>query len=240
MDPKHSFYLAPDFWREPYLLTGSEAHHLDRVLRIKEGQRVRLFDGLGKYGTFKVTAKSRKEVSLEPEEISEASPLKNKVTIAAGFSRALRRGWFMEKTVELEAHALWLWQADFSQAKLPDKEKDAWTLSLISGAKQCDNPWLPSLEMMPGGADAIVANLESFNSCLLLYEGDTKGQIITKDELSQPENLLIIVGPEGGFSPREVDVFTSADIKPVSMGDRVLRWETAAILALGLAWWARQ
>ena len=236
----HAFYLPPDMWHAPYTLCGQEAHHLSRVVRIRPGQQVRLFDGEGRSGLFVVLETGKQAVVLDPQEITEHPCPETRVTLAAGFSKALRRGWFLEKAVELEASALWLWQGDYSQASLPDQEKATWKAALVSGAKQCHNPWLPSLAMMPGGVEAIAAQRGNFSTALLLYEGDTGGAMLTKDDLAHPGDILVVVGPEGGFSQREATILTNAGIRPVSMGNRILRWETAAILALGLAWWARQ
>jgi 16S rRNA (uracil1498-N3)-methyltransferase len=74
----------------------------------------------------------------------------------------------------------------------------------------------------------------------LLYEGDTGGRLLTRRDLADPGDLLLIVGPEGGFSPGEVRCLTAGGAAAVSLGARVLRWETAAVLTLGMAWWARQ
>ena len=161
-------------------------------------------------------------------------------TLAAAFSKALRRSWFMEKAVELEASALWFWQGDHSQASLPETEKDNWKASLVAGAKQCGNAWLPELAMLRGGAPALAAERRSFDRAFLLYEGETEGRLLRQADLADPGDILLVVGPEGGFSANEVSVLRDADILPVSLGGRILRWETAAILTLGLAWWARQ
>ena len=236
----HSFYLPPDMWQAPFILSGQEAHHLTRVVRVRPGQQVRLFDGEGRFGLFDVLEAGKHNVTLEPCEITTQPRPETRITLAAGFSKALRRGWFLEKAVELEATALWLWQGDYSQASLPEQEKATWKANLVSGAKQCHNPWLPSLVMVHGGVEAIAAQRNAFSSALLLYEGDTDGAMLAKEDLACPGDILVVVGPEGGFSQREATILGDAGIRPVSMGKRILRWETAAILALGLAWWARQ
>jgi len=73
-----------------------------------------------------------------------------------------------------------------------------------------------------------------------IHEGDTGGRLLSREDLRSPGAVLLVVGPEGGFSPREAEELAAAGIAPVSLGKRVLRWETAAVLTLGIAWWARQ
>lgn len=236
----HSFYLSPQAWAAPYTLDASESHHLVRVLRKKAGDTVRLFDGCGRSGLFSVESadKAAAVVRLLSEE-RHPGPT-TRCTLAAGFSKALRRGWFMEKTVELEAAAVWFWQGDYSQAALPEAEKDSWKAALLAGAKQCANPWLPELTMIRDGVSGLIARRAAFDKALLLYEGDTGGRLLQQDDLAAPGSLLLVIGPEGGFSPCEAAALNKADVMPVSLGNRVLRWETAAVLALGMAWWARQ
>ncbi len=240
MASTHNFHLAPEAWRAPFRLEGPEAHHLVRVLRLKAGAVVRLFDGLGRHGLFRIDAVSKNAVDLTLQsEQAEPRPTV-RCTLAAGFSKALRRGWFMEKAVELEAFALWFWQGEYSQAALPEAEKDSWKASLIAGAKQCGNAWLPELRMLRGSVAALAEARPAFDRAFLLYEGETGGRMLQREDLTAPGDILLVVGPEGGFSPREAALLQEAGITAVSLGDRVLRWETAAVLTLGLAWWARQ
>ena len=235
----HTFFLEPANWHAPFTLQGAEAHHLSRVLRVRKGETVRLLDGQGRLGFFSVASIEKNHVllSLEQEELTPRPPA---CTLAAGYSKALRRGWFLEKAVELEAGALWFWQGDYSQASLPDTEKEAWQGSLVAGAKQSVNPWLPHMESVAGGAAAVAARAKNFDRAFLLYEGETEGRLLTQQDLAGSDSTLLVIGPEGGFSPAEVTTFIEAGIVPVSLGKRILRWETAAVLVLGMAWWARQ
>lgn len=242
----HSFYLAPEAWQAPFVLDPAESHHLARVLRLAPGAKVRLFDGRGRQGLFRIVEAAKKGALLEPLSEEHLPFPSVRCTLAAGFSKALRRGWFMEKTVELEAAAVWFWQGDYSQASLPEAEKHSWKAALVAGAKQCESAWLPELAMLRGGAEALAARRGEFDRAFLLYEGDTKGRLLTQGDLvfggggqRSGGDILLVVGPEGGFSPREAELLTTSGFEAVSLGPRVLRWETAAVLTLGLAWWAR-
>ena len=244
MAAPHSFYLAPGSWREPFTLDAAESHHLVRVLRLKAGAKLRLFDGKGRYGSFRVETADKSGAVLMRESESVAPEPCVRCTLAAGFSKALRRGWFMEKAVELEASALWFWQGEHSQASLPEAEKDSWRASLIAGAKQCQSAWLPEFALIKEGVRGLIARRGEFDRALLLYEGDTAGsmggRLLRREDLAAPGNLLLVVGPEGGFSKAEAAALQAAGMEAVSLGNRILRWETAAILTLGMAWWARQ
>ena len=149
----------------------------------------------------------------------------------------MRRSWLLEKAVELEARALWFWQAKRSQTPVPEESKESWQAQLIAGAKQCRNPWLPEIETMPGGVGELIAAARNFKHCFMLHEDHDRGRALALDDLTPTESPLFILGPEGGFALEETQALLAAGIEPVTLGNRILRWETAALLCLGLAWW---
>lgn len=79
----------------------------------------------------------------------------------------------------------------------------------------------------------------SIGTCLS-RAGTKSVMSLTPDTLGQPGRTLCVVGPEGGFTAQEVEKLTRAGFLPATLGERVLRWETAAVLCLGLHWWKRQ
>ena len=122
-----TFFLEPDLWHEPYELDASESHHLTRVLRIREGEDVRVLDGRGREGRFRVLPykKNAKAVALRLlDEWTYPEP-ESKVILAAGWTKAARRGWILEKAVEFEASGIWLWQAERSQFPVPSDIKES-------------------------------------------------------------------------------------------------------------------
>lgn len=105
------FYLPPEAWGREVSLEGQEAKHLGQVLRLVPGDEVSLLDGQGRTGRFAVRAVSKKSARLECLRESFTPRPASLAVMALAFSKAVRRGFFMEKAVELGAHAVWLWQA---------------------------------------------------------------------------------------------------------------------------------
>ena len=139
------FYLAPECWGDTANLEGQEARHLGQVLRAEPGTEVGLLDGRGRSGIFVVRKVGKKNVQLERvSETLTPAPLSQAV-VALAYSKAVRRGFFMEKAVELGAHGVWLWQGDHSQGKLSATAEEACLGQMIAGAKQSGNPWLPEV-----------------------------------------------------------------------------------------------
>ena len=237
----HPFFLAPEAWSENPVLDGAEAHHLLRVLRLGPGEEVGLLDGRGREALCRIVKTTRQTVELallnerlHPEPAS-------RVILAAGWGKAARRGWILEKAVELEASALWFWQAERSQFPVPGDIRSNWEGQLIAGAKQCRNPWLPLLRTLPGGVDELIAASAACAHKQALVESDYAHQaFLDGNTLGLPGDTVCVVGPEGGFTPREVHALEKAGFATLTMGERILRWETAAVMALGLHWWKRQ
>lgn len=239
---EHRFYLAPEGWPEgpggEALLEGGEAVHLAQALRLGTGAEVTLLDGRGRSGLFAVAECGKKKVRLVCRSLDIAPEPAARAIIALAFSKAVRRGFFMEKAVELGASGVWLWQGDHSQGRLPADARESWQKQMIAGAKQCGNPWLPDIRVLSGGIGEVIAASEGFTLRILPWELQDGSAMLTPDMAGQPGTTLYVIGPEGGFSPRELDALRAAAFRTVSLGRRILRCETAATLCLGIHWWA--
>lgn len=199
---------------------------------------MRAFDGQGREGLFTITDLAKDRVGLSPVSLGETPPPANGIVLAPGFSRSARRDFFLEKAVELGAAGILFWQAERSQGRLPETAKDAWAATLVAAAKQCGAARLPELAVIPAGAAGLVAVCrQRFARRFFLWEEAGCPRRLTLADLSGPGQAVFVLGPEGGFTDAEVVLFQDAGFVPVSLGPRVLRWETAAlaVLALGLA-----
>lgn len=236
----HAFYLEPEKWQE-LILTGSEFHHLSKVLRLKEGEQITLLDGKGKEAVCTIQAITKKEAKLACCSEKTYPEDKAKITLALGWGKAARRGFMLEKSVELEAHALWFWQAERSQFPVPKDIKASWQEQLIAGAKQCHNPFLPEICPVTQGVKELIEKSKDFDHKQLLVERDyAHDAFLSEKELGLEGNTICVIGPEGGFTPKEVELLKNAGFKTFTIGDRILRWETAAVMVLGLHWWNKQ
>jgi 16S rRNA (uracil1498-N3)-methyltransferase len=197
---------------------------------------VRLFDGRGNEGLFTITAVARDRVEREAVSLSREPEAAQRVHLAAGFSRSARRDLFLEKSVELGAAGLFFWQAERTQGRMPEVVKDSWTTTLVAAAKQCGAARLPGLELIPGGAARLIAaTSDRFDRRYLLWEAPNTPRRLAPPDLTAPGDVLCVLGPEGGLTEGEVDAFTAAGFEAVSLGRRVLRWETAGLAVLALA-----
>lgn len=234
------FYLAPEAWDRVVSLEGQEARHLGQVLRLGPGCEVSLLDGQGRTGRFVVRHVSKKASQLERISEETFSRPASRAVLALAFSKAVRRGFFMEKAVELGAHGVWIWQGDHSQGKLPAAAQESWQAQMIAGAKQCGNPWLPEVRTLAAGVDELIALSRQADYRILPWEMQENVPMLRPEQAGRPGLSVYVIGPEGGFSQRELDALHAADFTVVSLGPRVLRCETAATLCLGIHWWSTQ
>lgn len=239
----NSFHLSADMWPsfvgDIVVLAGTEARHMLTVLRTEKDQTVRLFDGQGHDGLFRVQNTNRNRALLETIQLNQHPESGSGITIAIGWGKSKRRSYLFEKTVELKGAGVVFWQAKRSQGSVPAKPKDTWEDKCIQAAKQCGNPYLPTLHTLPGGANDLIQFGRNFDQCYLAWESDEATTPLSPSHLSNGQNLVVI-GPEGGFEQSESEKLIKADFVPVTLGDSVLRWETAATYCLSLGFYAGQ
>lgn len=236
----NSFYLAKEAWPNTgrAFLRGKEAGHLHRVLRHGPGDTVRLFDGQGRAGLFTIVTTAKKEVVLEAVDIWEETAASSPLTLALGWGKSGRRDWILEKCVELGGSGLVFWQAARSQGRIPPEPKDSWRERMVQAAKQCGAARLPSISVL-SGLSSLLEMAARFDTKLLLWEGGASLPLLTPTMLASGKTLAVI-GPEGGLEEFEAEQCSKAGFTPVTLGDSILRWETAAMHCLSLAFHARQ
>lgn len=243
MSRLNSFYLATEDWPtavgEMAVLQGAEAKHMLTVLRTEPDQIVRLFDGNGRDGLFRVNECSKKRALLETVELNDHPAPSTGVTLAIGWGKSKRRNYLFEKSVELKGDGVVFWEARRSQSALPKAPKDTWHDKCVQAAKQCGNPFLPEISVCSGGVAGLIDFARQFDACYLAWEAETAGHTLHPSHLSGKRSLVVI-GPEGGIEDTEAKAFIEAGFEPVTFGNTIMRWETAATYCLSLAWLAQQ
>lgn len=233
-----AFYLPETEWQSVCTLDGDEARHF-LVLRIRMDEKIMLLDGKGRSAICRILEIGRRSIRVEMEREWFTPEPASRPIIAIALSKAVRRGFFLEKAAELGAWAVWLWQAQRSQGHIDAKLLASCLAQIRAGAKQCRNPWFPGLENA-GDARTLAALAQKCDCRLLPWEEKAGEPVVRAVELGRQGTTIYVIGPEGGIAEIEAECFKEAGFKPVSLGERVLRCETAATLCLGLHCWASQ
>lgn len=210
------------------------ARHAARVLRLAPGAAVRLFDGTGGEYPARIVAVARERVEVELGALDAReceSPLA--VTLAQGISRGERMDYTVQKAVELGVGRIVPIAAERSTVRL-DAERAAkrvehWRRVAIGACEQCGRNRVPDIEPVQE-LDAWLARLPATGLRLLLQP--EASEPLAALDIAPPVTLL--VGPEGGLSGAERESAAAAGFTAARLGPRVLRTETAALVALTL------
>ena len=220
---------------ETATLTGADARHLAGALRVTVGEPITLCDGAGTDYACTVTAVDRETVTLS---VAAATPSEAEPTLAVTLYMGLPKGDKMEliiqKAVELGVTAIVPVATARSIVRLDAKDgakkQQRWQKIAAEAAGQSGRGIIPAVEAPLSWKQAL-ARFETENT-LLCYEGG--GQPIGRLVSPADAALSLVVGPEGGFDPTEVEAVTAVGGRIATLGKRILRCETAPLAALAV------
>jgi len=221
---------------------GSEAGHALRVLRLKTGAEVVLFDGLGQQVTGRVCSVAQHSFEVEITRRYGVDPAQGaSLVIASATPKGNRGDWLVEKCAELGVRELWLLRTERGEV-LPGESKIArWRRKGVEAAKQTGHAI--TMEIKPprtiadaaaGAADMTILYADPVRSGHTLIEAL---QTLPTARTHRPK-VLIFIGPEGGFTEDECAEIEHAGGQSVRLSDGILRIETAAVAAASIwgAW----
>jgi 16S rRNA (uracil1498-N3)-methyltransferase len=222
------FYVNCDLRPGPVTLDGPEAHHLAVVCRLRPGDRVRLFNGDGREYAALVREAGKRRVELEVTGAERPErELPFRLGVAAPLPKGDRAQFLLEKLTELGAASFTPLQTARSVVHPREAKLDKLQRHVIEASKQCGRNVL--LEVGPLTDWAEFCRREGLPRRRLLAHPGTG--------LPGPagEDIVVAVGPEGGFTEEEVELARAAGWQVVGLGPRILRVETAALVMAILA-----
>lgn len=220
-------------------ITGSDAHHLMHVMRAKAGQLVTVVDDNGQVAAMEMVAFSDSAVTLQLKEHLAAdteSPLK--IMLAQCLLKADKMDMVVQKAVELGAVGVIPISSQNCVARYDAKKgaarKDRWQKIADEAAKQCGRTAL--LKVRPiVTLGQFIADMQATDSSLVFfYENENEQSAKEYLRSLKAKQIVLLVGPEGGFSLDEAKLIEKAGGKSVTLGPRILRAETAALTAIAV------
>ena len=214
-----------------------DSRHIARSLRMAEGDLVTLCDGEGKEYLCKLT-RIRDEIctaEIESEIVSKSEP-DMEITLFMAFPKGDKLETVIQKAVELGATKIVPFESSrcIKRPKAEKADKQTSRLMRIAeeAAKQCGRAKIPTVSL-PVSFKEMLSLARSSDLSLLCYENEEGLDIKSAlKKTNKPDSVSVIVGSEGGFSQEEVDLATAAGCLSVSLGNRILRCETAPLYAL--------
>lgn len=223
----HYFY-STHIDSDRIILSKEEAHHALRVIRLKEGDRVGVFDGKGSIYDCVISVLNKQVGELSIDNIERAALPPSKLSMYIAPTKNIDRfEWFLEKATEIGVKEITPMISSHSERK--KVRYDRLEKVLISAMKQSMNPFLPQLNPIIHFDEAL--QLNSGSDRFISHCEDRKKEKLF-DELNYHNATSIMIGPEGDFSSTEIDKAESMGWIGVSMGKQRLRTETAGVLAV--------
>jgi 16S rRNA (uracil1498-N3)-methyltransferase len=222
-------------------LSDAEAHHALHVVRVRIGQRVVVLDGAGHELLCEVIDAGRHHVDLALRQRNDLPRLPFRIALLQAITKAKSMDLIIQKATELGATRIVPILSERSVAR-PDADDSArklekWRAVAIEALKQCGAPWLPQIEA-PLTPAAFLAQTPRIPLMLLasLQPGarPPREQLCAAREQRRmpPNDVAVWIGPEGDFTPAELQMIQSAGALPITLGPLVLRSETAALYCL--------
>ena len=223
-------FFAPDI-RDTLTLPESDSGHAVRVLRLQIGDEVTVVDGKGHRFSCRLVDNHPKRARVQIIDVEDVEPVWNyDITIAVAPTKNMdRMEWLVEKLVEIGVNRivpLKCRHSERKEIKVERLEKIA-----VSAMKQSLKATLPTIDEMTPIA-AFLAEMKSRGECqkFMGYCDDAVQRQLLARNLRPDTDTIIMIGPEGDFSPEEVAAALDAGFVPVTMGDNRLRTETAALV----------
>jgi 16S rRNA (uracil1498-N3)-methyltransferase len=257
----HRFYIPPENWNpDALVLTNAEAHHARDVLRLKRGDKLVVFNGRGREITAEIVDLTKDEIRLRKLHEAETPPLRCRITLGQAIPKGKNMDVIVQKAVEIGAAEIAPILSDRTVVHV-DLESAAqkqakWQQVAIEATKQCGQNWLPQVrsprklkdffgdavaavcDRRIDSSDAQRAPLQELRLIGSLQSDALHLKKILAEYSSEhgrlPTSVLMLVGPEGDFTPAELALARSHGCQPITLGPVVLRVETAAIYCLSI------
>ena len=209
------------------VLSDFESHHAINVLRVKEGELLELFDGQGKYAKARVIGTKKTGVEVLVEEINQEQQRDVKVTLGLAIPKYAKQEILVTMCTEL---GIWRFvPIIFSRSTVREKFRpEKWHRWAIQACKQSKRNFLPVISEP--------VRFDDFMECLICYDliiyGESSEQCNRPEIVSQLKNnseIIILVGPEGGFTDDEEKKIHSCGALGLKIGKNILRIETACV-----------
>ena len=215
-----------------------QIHHLSSVKRLKKGDRVVVFDGESQEYECVIDSIAKDKAELSVVKTRKAVPVKLDLTLACALPKKVKMDYIIEKTVELGVDRIIPIKTERTIVEYsPEKAKEKlkrWQAIAIEASKQCGRIKLPQIEPI-SEFNKVVTQAKDYKLAVIPYLGLDNKPLKDIFHDFRPASVIIFIGPEGDFSPREIKLAKENGCIGASLGDLVLKVDTAAISVIAFS-----
>ncbi|MCX7974822.1 MAG: 16S rRNA (uracil(1498)-N(3))-methyltransferase [Candidatus Aminicenantes bacterium] len=238
----HHFFLNSETISSAQVfLYGQEHHHLARVLRLKEGERIRLFNGKGEIFSGRIEKIERNKTLVRLEERLEPERINVFITVAQACLKSRVMDWVIAKMAELRVSKIipLITQRTVVRFEEGDRKRiKRWQRLALEAAKQSQSSFIPEITSPQELEKVIRFCSEEKKYFLSEHEGELLKDILLiefKDvSKPKPSSIIICVGPEGGWTKTEEELLVKNSFQPISLGQKIYRAETALLIVTSI------
>ena len=244
----HRFFVEPDQISETAIvISGEDFKHITKVLRLGKDDLIEVCDGQGTDYQVALNSPGEQLVtgSIIRQYPSRGETPELEITLFQGLPKGAKMEVIIQKSVELGVYAVvpFSSQRAISQIKdKPNKKIERWQRIAYEAAKQSKRGIIPEIRLPQTLKDVLKA-VDRYDLMILAYEDENRLSLKAalaafeekyelQSEADKPLKIGVIIGPEGGFDPREVAACQEAGVVSVTLGQRILRTETAGMVVL--------
>ena len=227
-------------------LTGEDVNHIKNVLRMRQGEEIIICDGEGKDYHCRISALESDRIDTEIlEQRASESEMPVKIYLFQGLPKKDKMEMIIQKNVELGVFEIVPVMTRRVIVKLDDEKKEAkklerWQAISESAAKQSGRGIIPKIDRVMSFKEALEWAGHMDMSIIPYENADSSPEGMAASlqlisSLKGKDSAAVFIGPEGGFEPEEIELAMQYGVKPVSLGKRILRTETAGLMLMSVA-----
>ena len=234
----HRFFV-PQIYNEEMYIEGVDARHISKVLRMQPGAQLQIVSDDGVSAMAEITAIDSERVTVRClEKLAESHEPRVKLVLAQGLAKGEKLDFIIQKAVDMGAYSVIPVEMEHSVVRLDGvkaaKKVERWQKIAESAAKQSKRDIIPEVQPVQSMAE-MLAQCDC-QTKIIAYECEDrlslKAALKAAEAAGGISELLLIIGPEGGISEAELEQARQAGAVPVSLGRRILRAETAGLVAI--------
>ena len=211
-------------------LESDEAHHAIKVMRLKTGEEIKISDGEGNWVSGPISEVGKKNLKIDVTENGIETSKKPELVLVQALTKSDRNKEMLELVTVAGVDRIIPWQAERSISKWQSNSYDKWTYSIKEAGKQSRRVNLPQLEKLMSAKD--ITDQISASDCILVFHESANEKFSDLDISQSASSIYLVIGPEGGITDTELEIFKSKGGKLVRLGEPVLRSAHAGFAAL--------